>query len=733
MSSSSARGAFVPVAGTYVLDGPAHRVQFYERDEFLLDEVVRFVGAGLGAGDVVVVIATKPHLDGLEKGLEARGVDIAVASRHGRYIPSDAVETMAKFMVEGAVDGARFAEVVGGAIARAAECHAHVRVFGEMVALLWMEGKREAALRLEELWNDLARTLPFSLLCAYPMTAFGDAGDGTPLLRICGEHSHVIPAESYPALLSADERLRTITLFQQKALALDAEVAERKQHQRRADEIHARLAAIVESSDDAIVGKTLDGIITSWNDGAERIFGYTAEEMIGEPISCLAPPDRRDDLPRILSAVRRGERVDHFETERVRKDGRRIHVSVTVSPIRDADGRIIGASKVARDVTERRRAEEAKDEFLAMLGHELRNPLAAVQSAIAAACLDESRRQRALDIARRQASQLRRLVDDLLDVTRVTRGKIALRKERLHLATVVGRAMEVARTQIEERGHTVSVSLPPEITVDADAGRLEQVLVNLLINAAKYTPPGGRIEVIAEALGEEMVLSVRDNGIGISAEILPHVFDLFAQASSGLDRAQGGLGLGLALVRRLVELHGGHVEARSGGCGHGAEFLVRLPLPWGPEPEQRADAHGGAAEPQAAPRARVLLVEDNVDVADALAMLLEVLGHSVEVTHDGLAALETMQRTRPDVMLIDIGLPGIDGFEVARRVRAAPGGSSMLLVALTGYGRDEDRERTRAAGFDYHLTKPVEVDALEGLVARLGVAEARPEKPFTLQ
>jgi PAS domain S-box-containing protein len=234
------------------------------------------------------------------------------------------------------------------------------------------------------------------------------------LLRICSDHSHVVPTESYA---SADERLRSTTL------ALEAAGAERDLQQRRAHEVQARLAAIVESSDDAIIGKTLDGIVTSWNAGAERIFGYTSEEIIGQPIACLLPPDRRDDLPTILDTVRRGGRVDHFETERIRKDGRRIHVSVTVSPIRDPDGHIIGASKVARDVTERRHAEEAKDQFLAMLGHELRNPLAAMQSAIITARLDESRRERALDIARRQAAQLRRLVDDLLDVTRVTRGR----------------------------------------------------------------------------------------------------------------------------------------------------------------------------------------------------------------------------------------------------------------------------------------------------------------------
>jgi PAS domain S-box-containing protein len=726
MSESLALGADAVVTNTYALNERAHLVQFYEHEDFLLDEVTRFVGAGLGAGDAVVVIATKPHLDGLTKCLKARGVDIAMAWQQGRYIPLDAVETLAKLMVKGSVDGERFAEVVGGTIARAAKSHAHVRAFGEMVALLWTQGKREEALRLEGLWNDVARTRPFSLLCAYPMPAFGDARDGTPLLRICEAHSGVIPAESYTAMVGSNDRLRAITMLQQKSLALDTEVAERNQQQRRAEEVQARLAAIVESSDDAIIGKTLDGIITSWNAGATRIFGYTAEEMIGKPISWLVPPDRQGDVATILGAVRGGQRIEHFETERIRKDGRRIHVSVTVSPIRDADGRIVGASKVARDVTERHRAEEAKEEFLAMLGHELRNPLAAMQSAIIAARLDESRREVALDIARRQGAQLRRIVDDLLDVSRVTGGKIALRKEQLFLATVVERALDATRTTIEERGQTLAVALPSEIKVEADADRLEQVLVNLLINAAKYTPPGGHIEVSAEVLGEEIVLRVRDNGVGIDAETLPYVFDLFAQADKSLDRAQGGLGIGLALVRRLVELHGGRVEARSAGYGQGAEFLVRLPAPHSQEP-RRADAgEVSAAEPQAGTRARVLLVEDNVDAADALAMLLEVLGHSVEVAHDGPEALEAVQRAHPDVVLVDIGLPSMDGFEVARRLRAAQTGN-LLLVALTGYGRDEDRERTRAAGFDFHLTKPVEKDALEGLVARFGVA--RPEKP----
>jgi len=702
-----------------------HLVQFYEGDAFLLDELTRFCAAGLGAGEAVIVIATAAHLEGLEAALRAGGVDTTAAGAGGRYVALDAAETLSQFMVDGAPDEARFADVVGTVVAGAVKRHRHVRAFGEMVALLWADGNREAALRLERLWNQLIGALPFSLLCAYPVAALRDETANASWLAICREHSQVIPVASDPALFASNDSLRS------KTLALEVE---KEEQERRADDAQARLAAIVESSDDAIIGKTLDGIVTSWNRGAERIFGYSAVEMIGEPISRLIPIDKRDDLQPILAQLRRGERVDHFETERIRKDGRRIHVSLTISPIRNADGTVIGASKIARDVTDRKLADKAKDEFLAMLGHELRNPLAAVQSAIIAARLDESRRDQALEIARRQAMQLRRLVDDLLDVARVSQGKIVLRKKRLFLTSIVERAVEATRTQIEERGHTLSISLPAEMKVDGDAGRLEQVLVNLLANAAKYTPAGGHIEIVAEPAGKEIALRVRDNGMGIGPEMLPHVFELFSQADRSLDRAQGGLGLGLALVRRLVELHGGRVAAHSAGCGQGAEFVAYLPSPHGPEPDQASDDHeASGARRSTLARARVLLVEDNVDAADALAMLLELLGHEVIVAHDGLAALECLEGRRPDVMLVDIGLPGIDGFEVARRVRAHERGRGVLLVALTGYGREDDKERTRAAGFDHHLTKPVQLDALQGLVATATGGQTASTKPPTLQ
>jgi PAS domain S-box-containing protein len=717
----------------------SHLVLFYESDAFLADSLTRFIGDGLEAGDAAVVIATRSLHEQLAERLQARGLELTAAREEGRYIVLEAAETLSKIMHAGRPDEKRFVQVVGSVLSRAATI-GRVRAFGEMVGLLSAEGKSEAAIRLEGLWNELAREIPFSLLCAYPIGGSARDVDTWPFLdAICREHSHVIPAESYPGKASPDERARAITHLQQKANVLDAEIAARKRADQSSAEARARLASIVESCDDAIIGKTLDGIVTSWNRGAEQVFGYTAQEMVGQPISRLMPPERPDDFRMILGAIRRGERIEHFETERVRKDGRRIHVSLSVSPIVDSTGRIIGASKIARDVTERRRAESereellgiaqraraeaeaanrAKDEFLAMLGHELRNPLSALRNAVVSARLDDKRRDRALLIAQRQSDQLARLVDDLLDVARITQRRIVLRKERVYLADIVDRAVEAARPLIEEKRHTLTVGLPPDpLCVDGDPVRLEQVVANLLSNAAKYTEGGGRIELTLELQGSEAVFRMRDNGIGIAPPMLTRIFELFAQGGRGLDRGEGGLGIGLTVVRNLVELHGGRVEARSEGLGKGSEFEVRLPTARtiaddAPPVEARRELR-----PQSC--ARVVVVEDNADAAESLLMLLELFGHRVRVFHDGLSALDAVRTDAPDVMLVDIGLPGMDGYEVARRARQEPRLRKAVLVALTGYGRDDDRNRAIAAGFDYHLAKPIDVGQLQVLIAEL--------------
>jgi PAS domain S-box-containing protein len=714
------------------LNGPTHAVQFYHDEKFLLDTVGRFTGPALGAGEACVIISTAAHRSQLAERLAARGFDLAALGRQGRYVTLDAAETLARFMINGWPDEKRFADVVGGPIAQAvtAAQYPRVRAFGEMVALLCAEGRPAAAIRLEELWNDLAKSLPFALLCAYPLSAFRAHAHRAPFLRICGAHSHVSPAESYPALSSEDDRLRVIAGLQQTALALETEGQGLAIAQ-------ARLAAIVECSDDAIVSKSLDGVITSWNPAAERMFGWTAAEAVGQHITLIIPRDRHAEEDEVLARIRRGEMLDHFQTVRVTKDGRLLNISLTVSPIRDPEGCIVGISKIARDVTEQKRLEaeltqrleelaegdRRKDEFLAMLGHELRNPLSAVRNAVVTARLDPSRRERALDIAYRQTNQLGRLVDDLLDVARITRGRMTLRMEAVRLASVVERVVESTRDLVKARGHDLVVSLPDEpLRVNADPTRLEQVIGNLITNAAKYTEPGGRIEVIVRREGEQAVLHVRDNGIGIAPEMLSRVFDLFAQAHRGLARSQGGLGIGLTVVRRLVELHGGRVDVRSEGLGRGSEFLVFLPC----LPVTEGDAVSACSATEAHGRPlRLLVVDDNADVAEGLMMLLELLGHRVRVAHEGVAALEAARASVPDIMLIDIGLPGMNGYELAQSARQDPRLENVVLVALTGYGRQEDKQRAMTAGFDDHLVKPLTVEAFQNMLGRLRKSEPR--------
>jgi CheY-like chemotaxis protein len=338
-----------------------------------------------------------------------------------------------------------------------------------------------------------------------------------------------------------------------------------------------------------------------------------------------------------------------------------------------------------------------------------------VRHALAAASRDESLRPRALAIAERQSEQLTRLIDDLLDVARITHGRIPLRKQPIELTSVIERALEATRGLVEGRAQGIEVSTPTDaIGVMADPARLEQVIVNLLVNAVKYSPPDGRIALEAEREGHEAVVRVRDSGIGIAADMLPRIFDLFAQADRSLNRAQSGLGLGLTLVKRIMELHGGRVEVRSAGLGCGSEFCIRLPvLAACAAPKERRPASERARVPL-----RMLVVEDNPDAAESLLMLLELKGHRVTTAPDGMAALAAMRAQRPDVLLVDIGLPGIDGYEVARRIRRDPQLGQPLLVALTGYGLDEDRQRALAAGFDQLLVKPVDLGLLEAVLAR---------------
>jgi CheY-like chemotaxis protein len=365
-------------------------------------------------------------------------------------------------------------------------------------------------------------------------------------------------------------------------------------------------------------------------------------------------------------------------------------------------------------------ADRQKDEFLAMLAHELRNPLAPLRNAaevLSRSTSPESERTRTLvEIVQRQVTNLSRLVDDLLDVSRITQGRIELRRRSVQLTEVIGHALEIVDPLFRERKHRVLVTGHAPLRVNGDAERLVQCVSNVLTNAAKYTDRGGRIEVGVREEGTEAVITIKDDGAGIAADLLPHVFDLFVQSTRTLDRSLGGLGIGLSVVKRLVEMHGGRVLAASDGVGRGATFEIRLPLL---EADDRPSTE--AQRPKTAP-SRILIVDDNQDAADSLAMMLALDGHEVRQTYAGAPALACLREFRPDVILLDIGLPGMDGYEVARRIREQPDGSSIRLIALTGYGQESDKSRTRAAGFDEHLVKPVELrnlhQALAGLATR---------------
>ncbi len=566
------------------------------------------------------------------------------------------------------------------------------------------------------------------------VTRFGHTGQLGVL--VAGSQRLDFPTEAERLLLGVGANQTAMVIQRKHAeAAVRQQIAERLQAEESLRESQQRLASLVESSHDAIVSKSLKGIIQSWNPSAERLFGYTAEQAIGRHISLLIPPDRIDEEDLIIARIAAGERVEHFDTVRVRSDGQTVQVSLTISPIKDAAGRVIGASKIARDITDRKALEEQlrqtlaelaeadrrKSEFLALLAHELRNPLAPISNAVQILRLsgggDAQAVQATTEMMERQVGQLSRLVEDLLDVSRISQGKFECRMEQLELAPVVNQAVETARPRCEAEGHVVTATLPPEpIFLNGDPTRLVQVVGNLLNNACKFTPRGGRISLTLGRAANQAVIRVRDTGIGIAADHIGRIFEMFTQVDPTLERSTGGLGIGLTLVKNLVEMHGGSVEAHSGGVGRGSEFVVRLPiLAYAPAPPAEPSA-STSANPA---RRRILVVDDNKDSARSLATLLTLTGNDAHVAHDGIEALEAAANFKPEIMLLDIGLPKLNGFEVCRRIREQPWGKGIVIAALTGWGQEADRRRSREAGFDHHLVKPIEMAALKKLVESL--------------
>ena len=517
------------------------------------------------------------------------------------------------------------------------------------------------------------------------------------------------------------------------------------------DEAIARLAAIVNSADDAIVSKTLDGVITSWNRAAQAMFGWTAAEAVGQRITLIIPRERWPEQDEVLARVCKGESIDHFDTVRVRKSGERIDVSLTVSPVKDARGRIIGASKIARDVSDRKRAEaertkllqtvqqareeaeelnRSKDQFLAVLSHELRTPLNAIfgwARMLQSAAMDEATSRRAIDAILRNATAQVQLVEDLLDVSRIITGKMRLDVQWLDLKSVIESALDAVQPAASAKGLKIETVLDPNAgPVVGAADRLRQVVWNLLMNAIKFTPRDGRVQVHLRKLKSHVEIVVSDSGEGIQPEILPFIFDRFRQGDSTTTRPHGGLGLGLALVRHLVDLHGGRVRAASEGPGRGATFVVELPVAiLGPEAGTTLETSAamGALPLQ---NVRVLLVDDDADGLDLTTVMLTNSGAQVKTAVSVAAALDVLESWPADVLVSDIEMPGEDGYELLRRIRAKERGGRTRLpaLALTAYGRPEDRRRTLAAGFNLHLAKPIDpselVLAVANLVGRTG-------------
>jgi len=503
---------------------------------------------------------------------------------------------------------------------------------------------------------------------------------------------------------------------------VDPDLPAKFEELRRSEE---RFRLLVERVQDyAIFMLDPDGRIASWNIGAERIKGYSASEVIGRHFSIFYPPeDVAAGKPEML--LRKALEMGRVEDEgwRRRRDGSRFWGDVVITALFDESGRLHGFAKVTRDLSERRRvvaleeADRQKNEFLAVLAHELRNPLAPIRNAlylIGRPDSDTATIRGAHAIAERQLRHMARLLDDLLDVSRVSQGRIELRREPVDLALAARQSIETVRglAEIRHQALALDVGTSP-VVVHADPTRIDQVLMNLLSNAIKYTGEAGHIRLTVAREGDEAVLRVRDDGIGIDHEVLPKIFDLFVQATPHSRGGAGGVGIGLTLVRRVVELHGGSVTALSDGVDRGSEFVVRFPLA---EPSVAATSDAREAGPSAGSALRAVVVDDNADLADSLALMLRIMGHDARAFHDPHAALAAVEEFHPDLVILDIGMPGMDGLLLSRRLRETPGGRSAFVVALTGWGSPDDRLQSHEEGIDEHLVKPVEPGAVERMV-----------------
>ncbi|QDU97775.1 hybrid sensor histidine kinase/response regulator [Lignipirellula cremea] len=513
-------------------------------------------------------------------------------------------------------------------------------------------------------------------------------------------------------LEDAEETLRAIRAGEVDALIVDGVEGEQVYTLQGADLPYRTL---IEEMHQGAVSLSSDGAILYCNRSFSRMLKQPQEKVVGAAVADFLSESQQDRFQAMLAAGRTQSIQNDLQFQTA--DGKTLSVYLSIAPLPLSDN--VAMCMVVTDLTEQnkhrtiRESNQRKDEFLAMLAHELRNPLAPIRSGLDVLAMVGGGQEETIELMRGQVNHLVRLVDDLLDVSRIVRGRVDLRREPVEAASLVRQSVDALRGILQTRNQELVISLPDEpLWLDADAVRLNQVIGNLLNNASKYTDQGGHIEITLQRQGEQLLIRVTDNGMGIDAELLPKVFELFVQSSRSLDRSQGGLGIGLTLVKNLVEMHGGTVAAHSEGSGNGSRFEVRLPLAEAPreveEPPQPAAAQGAL---------RVLVVDDNLGAVKILTILISRLGsHVIETAHDGEAALEKATQFRPDLILLDIGLPKMDGFTVARKIRENGDLERTLLVALTGYGQEEDRQKSKEAGFDVHLVKPVDVATLRELL-----------------
>jgi PAS domain S-box-containing protein len=732
-----------------VLEPPSseHFVQFYEDDTFLANSVANFLGGALGAGESAMMIATAAHREAVERLLTERGVDVVAARQRGNLVSLDAATTLAEFMEGSVPNAARFVEVVGGLVRRMTEGGRRLRAFGEMVALLWAEGNKQAAIALEDLWNDLAKQRVFSLFCAYPMEKFSAEEDGNPFEHICGQHSHVIPTESYATIATDRERQLAVSKLQQRAAALEAEIERRKRVEASLAQREEELSDFLENAAEGLHKVGPDGTILWANDGELNLLGYERPEYVGHSIFEFHVD--RPVIEQMLERLVHGEALVDAPARLRCKNGKIKHVLVHSSGY-FRDGRFVYSRCFTRDITALREAEELqkrllekeriaraeaerishmKDEFLATLSHELRTPLNAIfgwTQIIRRSPEDAQSVAEGMAVIDRNVRAQTQLIEDLLDMSRIVAGKLRLEFQQTELAPVVEGAIEAVRPAAQAKGIQITSVLDVlSGPVSGDAGRLRQIISNLLGNAVKFTPEGGKIEVLLERVNSHAEISVTDNGPGIRPDFLPHVFEQFRQADGSIMRKHGGLGLGLSIVKQLVELHGGEVRAKSAGEGKGSSFVVLLPLAavdQAPVAKKCAeDELNFGRDALKLQGVRVLVVDDEPDARGMVSRLLTDYDAQVEMAGSADEALAKLDVFQPHVIVSDIGMPGKDGYQLMRelREREVPGRPRVQAIALTAFARSEDRYRALRAGFQVHVSKPIESQELVVTVSSL--------------